>query len=183
MARGRACRSYTVQPARRSPARRGSSSSGCRVRLWQQPKAACPQAPACCRPCPQGADPAKQPPEAFRAMLGGFSADPAMAKALGKLASGMAADLGMAPKRADLQAALYPAGVSALYALVSAAMKAWLQVHGSGRGLRITVVGGGADASSGGCAALVLRRWALRHGLPSSRAFQRGCISRDYIFS
>jgi hypothetical protein len=64
-----------------------------------------------------------------------------MTKALGELASGMAAQLGMAPKGADLQAVLGNQAASSLFHLVATAMKASLQMSGSGQGHSITVGG------------------------------------------
>ncbi len=93
---------------------------------------------ACCLPGPQ-ADPSRTSTEAYRALHTSFITDPNMAKALGVLASGMAAQLGMAPKGADLQATLGHEAASALSHLVATAMKAWLRMSGSGQGHSITV--------------------------------------------
>jgi hypothetical protein len=101
--------------------------------------------------------------EFYRALHTNFSSDPHMTKAQGKLAAAMAADLGMAPKRADLQEALGQEGAAALSALVACAMRAWLRVNGCpGQGLRISV----AASKTGGwrsspCCALQLRCTAL----------------------
>jgi hypothetical protein len=87
-------------------------------------------------------DPSKTSIQAYRALHASFDSDPNMAKAVGELASGMAAQLGMAPERADLQAALGQEGADALSHLVATAMRAWLQMSGSGQGHMITVGGG-----------------------------------------
>ncbi len=94
--------------------------------------------PAACLPGPQ-VDPSKTSIEAYRALHASFDSDPNMAKSVDKLASGMAAQLGMASKGANLQAALGQEGAGALSHLVATAMKAWLRMNGSGKGHRITV--------------------------------------------
>jgi hypothetical protein len=107
-------------------------------------RSAAAPAPHCCLlrclPGPQ-ADPSRTSIEGYRALHASFDSDPNMTKAVGVLTSGMAAQLGMASKGADLQAALGQEGADALSHLVATAMKAWLQMSGSGQGHSITVGG------------------------------------------
>ncbi len=100
--------------------------------------------PPAALPAWQQADPSRTSIEAYRALHASFDSDPNMTKAVDKLASAMAAQLGMAPKGADLQAALGQEGAGALSHLVATAMKAWLRMNGSGKGHRVTVGAGRA---------------------------------------
>ena len=62
--------------------------------------------------------------------------------ALNQLGLGMARDLGVAPPgTADLAAAMGKQAADAQYVLVASAMRAWLQMSGSGKGHQITVGG------------------------------------------
>jgi hypothetical protein len=111
--------------------------------------AAPPSAIRCWAPPPQ-VDATKTSIDGYRALHANFNSDPNMTKAVGKLANSMAADMGMAPKRADPQAALGQEGANSLFHLVATSMRAYLQMNGSGRDHRFTVAGanpgGWADA-------------------------------------
>jgi hypothetical protein len=99
---------------------------------------------ACLSTPPLQPNVAKLSVQAFRDLWerssGGGSSD-SMA-ALNQLGLDMSLGLGMAPPgTADLAAAMGQQAADALFVLVASAMRAWLQMSGSGQGHRITVGG------------------------------------------
>jgi hypothetical protein len=127
---------------RAGSARRSQHLLCCRLSARMPVLAASPGNAAGRPPSPQGYD--SMNIEACRALRTNFDNDTAMAKAQAKVASNVSAELGL-PSR-SYEAALGEEGTSALSHLVATAMKAQLQMSGSGRDHRITV---GASSGSG----------------------------------